>query len=333
MRVSRRRLRASSASTLAVLVIGCITGCIAKASPSDTARSAAGSLATDSSIASAVHASRKRPSDDEIRVPVLVYHSVAQQHPGMTGEQRELDVDPATFRAQMDYLARERHPVVSFAGLIDALMGRGKLPPDAVVITFDDGWKDQFTDAFPILQQHGFTATFFVYTAAISNGSAFMTWDDLRALQQAGMTIGSHSRTHPMLTVRGVPLNAEIDGSREDIMRHLGTAPDFFAYPYGDVDRHVADVVRTAGYLGARGMGDGPANGPSDRYAVKSILATEDMTAFARDIGDAGAAPMHANDMSAIAPSRVCLRARDSARTAGRPGARTRSAGKFECAE
>ena len=316
MRASRvATLVSMLASTLLVLV----TGCAAKASSADTTRSASGTLLS------------ARSSDDEIHVPVLVYHSVAEQHPGQTGEQRELDVQPATFRAQMDYLARTHHPVVSFPRMIDALMGRRELPPGAVVITFDDGWKNQFTDAFPVLARHGFTATFFVYTEAISNGSAFMTWDDLRTLEQAGMTIGSHSRTHPMLTVRGVPLNEEIDGSRQDIMRHLGTAPELFAYPYGDVDRHVADVVRTAGYLAARGMGDGPNNGPSDRYAIKSILATEDMAAFERSLGDSASA--RANDMAGVAPPRVCLRARDSARTAGRPGARTRAAGRFECVE
>jgi peptidoglycan/xylan/chitin deacetylase (PgdA/CDA1 family) len=265
MTALRRRLRDSLACPLVVLVIGCAVS----ASTPDSAR-----------------ATRGRSAGEAIRVPVLVYHSIAQQHPGQTGEQRELDVDPATFRAEMDYLAREHHPVVSFADLIDALVGRATLPPSAVVITFDDGWKNQFTAAFPVLRHYGFTATFFVYTDAISNGSAFMTWDDLRTLEQAGMTIGSHSRSHPMLTVRGVPLNEEIEGSREDIMRHLGTAPEFFAYPYGDVDHHVVDLVRTAGYLGARGMGEGPGNAPSDRYAVKSVLATGNMSAFVREVSD-----------------------------------------------
>lgn len=310
-----------------------VSGCMAKASSSDTTRSAAGSLVIDSLLARPGRASRSRPVDAEVLVPVLVYHSVAQQHAGQTGEQRELDVDSSAFRQQMDLLARGHHTVVSFADLVDALVGRAELPAGAVVITFDDGWKDQFTQAFPILKEHGYTATFFVYTDAISNGPAFMTWDDLRTLQQAGMTIGSHSRTHPMLTVRGVALTEEIDGSRQDIMRHLGTEPEFFAYPYGDWNRHIADVVQTAGYIGARGMGDGPVNKSSDRFAIKSILATEDMQAFARDVGGPDAPQSRTGEMSAIAPSRVCLRARDSARTGGRPGARTSSAGKFECVE
>ena len=114
-------------------------------------------------------------SGDSIRVPILVYHSIAPHHAGQTGEQRELDVDTATFRAQMNYIARLKHPVVPFSAVVDALEGKGKLPDRAVVITFDDGWLDQYEDAFRILKQYGFTATFFVYTSAIGGGPAFMT--------------------------------------------------------------------------------------------------------------------------------------------------------------
>jgi len=225
-------------------------------------------------------------SGDSIRVPILVYHSIAPHHIGQTGEQRELDVDTALFRAQMNYIARFKHPVVPFSTVVDALDGKGKLPDRAVVITFDDGWKDQYEDAFRILKQHGFTATFFVYTSAIGNGPAFMTWDEVREMQRAGMTIGAHSRTHPSLTKAGVSLADEINGSRDDIQRNLGVVPNLFAYPYGDSDARVAAAVRAAGFRAARGMGDGPVNTPANRFALKSVLATDDMTAFERALGD-----------------------------------------------
>ena len=217
---------------------------------------------------------------DSIRVPVLVYHSVARHHAGQTGEQRELDVDTAVFREQMNHLVRDGHPVVSLSALVDALEGRRALPGGAVVITFDDGWQDQFDDAFPILKQHGFTATFFIYTKGIGSGPGFMSWDEVRELQRGGMTIGAHSRTHPVLTRRSVSLTDEIMGSREDIDRNIGAAPDLFAYPYGAWDQHVADAVRAAGFRAARGMGDGPLNTPSNVFAIRSVLATDDMQAF-----------------------------------------------------
>jgi hypothetical protein len=91
-------------------------------------------LVASRSVRSSADATNAR-SGDSTRVPVLVYHSIARHHAGQTGEQREMDVDTAAFRAQMDYLARQKHRVVSFAALIDELNGHGELPAGAVVIT------------------------------------------------------------------------------------------------------------------------------------------------------------------------------------------------------
>jgi peptidoglycan/xylan/chitin deacetylase (PgdA/CDA1 family) len=223
---------------------------------------------------------------DSLRVPILVYHSIAPHHLGQTTDQRELDVDPAVFHAQMSYIAQAKHPVISLSSLVDAIEGRVTLPQRAVVITFDDGWQSQYEDAFRVLKQYGFTATFFVYTGAIGNGPAFMTWDEVEEMQKAGMTIGAHSRTHPELTKKGVSLAKEINGSRDDIQRNLGTTPELFAYPYGDWDDRVAAAVRAAGFRAARGMGDGPLNTHATLYALKSVLTTDDMPAFERALGD-----------------------------------------------
>jgi peptidoglycan/xylan/chitin deacetylase (PgdA/CDA1 family) len=223
---------------------------------------------------------------DSVRVPILVYHSIAPHRPGQTTDQRELDVDPVVFHAQMSYIAQTKHPVIALSSLVDAIEGRATLPPRAVVITFDDGWQSQYEDAFQILKQYHFTATFFVYTKIIGNGPGFMTWDELRQMQQAGMTIGAHSRTHPEMTKKGVSLINEVDGSRDDIQKNLGTTPDLFAYPYGDWDDRVAAAVRAAGFRAARGMGDGPLNTHATLYALKVALTTDDMQAFEKDLGD-----------------------------------------------
>ena len=99
---------------------------------------------------------------DSLRVPILVYHSIAPSHPGQTAEQRLLDVDTAMFRRQMSYLAANRYNVIPLGMLLDALQGGGSLPPRSVVITFDDGWLSQYEHALPVLEQMHFTATFFV---------------------------------------------------------------------------------------------------------------------------------------------------------------------------
>jgi peptidoglycan/xylan/chitin deacetylase (PgdA/CDA1 family) len=216
-------------------------------------------------------------------VPILVYHSVAPTHAGQNREQRLLDVDTAMFRQQMYYLVANRYAVVPLSAVVDALQGRGTLPANAVAITFDDGWLTQFDNALPILEQLHLTATFFIITRQI--GPKFMGVGELKALQRAGMTLASHSRTHPDLTkVSASQLRDEVAGSRQDLQKLLGVTTDLFAYPYGCWNKRVAAVVQGAGYRAARALGDGIANTGADRYALHSVLATDDMAAFERGL-------------------------------------------------
>jgi len=226
---------------------------------------------------------------DSLRVPILVYHSIAPAHPGQSAEQRLLDVDTAMFRRQMSYLAANRYNVIPLGMLLDALQGQGSLPPRSVVITFDDGWLSQCEHALPVLEQLHFTATFFVITLQVGRGSMYMGLDDLKELQRAGMTIASHSRTHPNLTkVSDAQLREEVLGSRKDLQKMLGVTPDLFAYPYGSWNRRVAAAVQAAGYRAARAYPGGAWNDATDRYALHSVLATGDMDAFERALESPG---------------------------------------------
>lgn len=224
------------------------------------------------------------PAADSLRVPILVYHSVMPHHPGQTAEQRVLDVDDSVFAAQMRYLVVNGYHVVSFAALVDALDGCDTLPSRAVVITFDDGWENQYHHAFPILRRFGFTATFFVFTTPIGKDTKLMTWEQLRELQAAGMTIGSHTRTHPILPDYHAALHNEVAMSRADIEQHLGRAPDFFAYPFGAWDSASVAWARTAGYRAARAYRGGAWNAPSDLYHLRAVPVTDNMRAFERAV-------------------------------------------------
>lgn len=187
----------------------------------------------------------------------------------------------------MSYLADHKYNVISLEQLVDALQGHASLPERAVVITFDDGWVSQYRHAFPVLRHFGFTATFFVYTKPIGkDDSLFMNWQQVRELQDAGMTIGSHSRTHPQLTtVDAEKLRDEVENSRKDFQQYLGTEPDLFAYPYGAWNAEAAAAVQAAGYRAARAYPFGPWNSPASLFALRSILVTDDMQAFERALG------------------------------------------------
>ena len=220
-----------------------------------------------------------------VTVPILVYHSIAPTHPGQNREQRLLDVDTTMFRQQMDYLVANKYNVVPLSEVVDAVRGHGTVPPNSVAITFDDGWLSQYEHAAPILEQLHFPATFFVITHQVGQGKLLMGISELKALQQAGMTLASHTQTHPDLTrVSAARLHDEVVGSRQDMQRMFGVTTDLFAYPYGSWNSHVAAVVQGAGYRAARALGGGISNGGADEYALHSVLATDDMAAFQREL-------------------------------------------------
>ncbi len=227
-----------------------------------------------------------RPEPDSVRIPILVYHNIAPHLPGDTPAQVQLDVAPDVFGQQMQYLADQKINVVSFDALIDALRGTGPAPDHAVVLTFDDGWETQFRNAYPVLKQHGFAATFFIYTTPIDHDQGFMTSAQIRELASAGMTIGSHSLTHPQLTrMEPQAMENEVTLSRAKLQQMLGTAPDIFAYPYGAYDDQTIAAVRRAGYRAARELPGGPWNKPSDMFALHSVLVTDNMNDFKRAVG------------------------------------------------
>jgi len=193
------------------------------------------------------------PAPQSVEVPILVYHHVV---PGRSAS--VLFVPPDTFEQQLKYLQDNGYRSISFDDLADCLEYGTPLPERPVILSFDDGWENQFTYAFPLLQKYGFTGTFYVVTGYLDHQN-FMTVDQLKTMIAAGMTIGDHSRTHPALPSIGNPqrLKDEIAGSKSWLEERLGVAIDTFAYPYGSYTAAVAAAVKAAGYRTARTVDDG----------------------------------------------------------------------------
>jgi peptidoglycan/xylan/chitin deacetylase (PgdA/CDA1 family) len=193
------------------------------------------------------------PAPRAVEIPILVYHHVV---PGRSAS--VLFVPPETFEQQLKYLQDNGYRAISFGDLADCLEYGAPLPERPVILSFDDGWENQFTYAFPLLRKYGFTATFYVVTGYLDHQN-FMTVDQLKTMIAAGMTIGDHSRTHPALPSIGNSqrLKDEIAGSKSWLEERLGVAIDTFAYPYGSYTAAVAATVKAAGYRTARTVDDG----------------------------------------------------------------------------
>ena len=201
-----------------------------------------------------------------LKVPILMYHLVDFSPPPAGRWAAGLTVSTADFTAQMEYLARNGFQTVTLEDIYTAMAGGRALPPKPVAITFDDGYMDNYSVAFPILQAHGFVATFFVITGYVGN-QACVTWEDLRAMQADGMAIESHTVDHKDLrSVDPQQLKAELAGSRETIAFHLGRTPLVLCYPSGKYDGKVIDAVQAAGYLMAVTTRPGTQLDPVSRY-------------------------------------------------------------------
>ncbi len=217
---------------------------------------------------------------------ILVYHHITPHLPGEDGATRAMTVAPAAFARQMQHLHDASYVVVSFAAVVDCLTKGESLPAHAVVITIDDGWESPYVYALPVLDKLGFTATFFVVTNMISeDGKDLLSWKQVLDLDRRGMTIGSHSRSHPNLTVLGdTRLKDELVGSKSALEKRLMHSVRFFAYPYGNVNARVIAATRAAGYDAARGTIDGVEQHATDLFQLKVVYVTDDFAAFARGV-------------------------------------------------
>lgn len=219
---------------------------------------------------------------DSLRVPILVYHNIQPASEAGGIRAADLTMRPEVFAAQMQYLKDHGIAVVSLGALVDALQGKGTLPPRAVVITFDDGRANQLVHAVPVLRKHGFVATFFPFTHAMDRNPRYLSSAQLRELQQAGHTIGSHTDLHVRVDKVRDPkvLDKEVRGSRERLRTKVGSEAAFFAYPWGAISATADSAVRAAGYRAAR-LYDGKAwNGARDIMRLHAVAMTEHMKRF-----------------------------------------------------
>lgn len=186
------------------------------------------------------------------QVPVLMYHRIADPDPG--APYPGLYVSPASFDAQMHALHDAGWRTIT-AGQLGAAMAANKsVPVRTFVVMFDDGYKDNFTAAFPILQRYGFVATFSVVA---KGGSSMMTSADLAALVAAGMEVGNHTLDHKNVSrIVGAPLITQIEGGAARIESRLAAegvsyAPKTFVYPSGHVGPAAVALLQKDGYTDA----------------------------------------------------------------------------------
>jgi peptidoglycan/xylan/chitin deacetylase (PgdA/CDA1 family) len=186
-------------------------------------------------------------------VPILMYHYISIPPAGADAVRRDLSVSPQVFAEQLQYLKDNGYQSISLDDLNRHLQLGDPLPEKPIILTFDDGYRDNYEFAFPLLVKYGFTGAFFLVTEPIDKGDdAYLTWPQVALMSRMGMDMEPHSYTHPDLS--GQPLDYvvwQVIGSKEAIEERTGKTCRFFAYPSGQYDQQVVDVLRSAYFWGA----------------------------------------------------------------------------------
>lgn len=203
-------------------------------------------------------------------VPILMYHSV---NPVSDKERNRLIVPADVFERQMRFLKEHHYNVVSLDSLIPFLEAKKKVPSKTVAITFDDGYKDNYTYAFPVLKKYQLPATVFIIVREVGRSQGDrLSWGQIKEMQDSGLVnIGSHAiGPDPLYKMKTEgELRRQIFDSKKILEDELGREVSAFSYPEGMFDQHMRELVKEAGYKMAVATKPGKEYANDDLFALK----------------------------------------------------------------
>jgi peptidoglycan/xylan/chitin deacetylase (PgdA/CDA1 family) len=189
-------------------------------------------------------------STRSVQTPILMYHYLSVPPPDANLYRLDLSVPPDLFEQHLIRMQTEGYTTISLYELLAHLTQGAPLPDKPVILTFDDGYRDNYEHAFPLLRQYGMKATFFVVTDFIDEQRPeYLTWGMVRKMYAAGMSIESHGRNHVSLRGKDADyLVWQALGSLETIQAAIGVRPRFVSYPAGEYDQLTIDIFRSANF-------------------------------------------------------------------------------------
>lgn len=208
-----------------------------------------------------------------LNVPILVHHYVEVVTDERDFIRKSLSIRPDYFERQIKYLLDIGYTFISLDEVSNALSFNRTLPDKAVVLTFDDGYRDFYTDAFPILQKYGVKSINYIVPAFIGKDQNYLDADQIKEMIATGLLeIGAHTMSHSDLpSLSDEDLFREISGSKKYLEDNFGVSVNHFAYPWGISNEKVARVVEEAGYLSGVGIQKGVVSEDSDPYFLPRL--------------------------------------------------------------
>ncbi|MCH2540850.1 MAG: polysaccharide deacetylase family protein [Alphaproteobacteria bacterium] len=176
----------------------------------------------------------------ENSIAVFVYHRFGENNYPST------NIRMPQFKKHLDELIKNNYNVVSIETIIDALQNNKNLPEKTVAITIDDAFFSIYKKAWPILKEKKLPFTIFVSTGPVnSNSKNYMNWEQLKEMNNRGVTIGHHTKNHfHLVGKKKETIISEIEEASDDFLKNLGYVPDIFAYPYGEYSSEIKEITK-----------------------------------------------------------------------------------------
>jgi len=202
---------------------------------------------------------------------ILMYHSVCPN----PAPKNLLAVSVSSFERQMRFLKERRYNVITIESLADLIRQKKKIPPKSIAITFDDGYKDNYTYAFPILKKYKLPATIFIITNEVGrpDGSR-LNWEEILAMRDSGLiSFGSHCLgPEPLTKIKSQEeVKRQIFASKAVLEEKLGRKVNIFSYPEGRFNAIIKQLVIDAGYQAAVATNPGKRFPSDDIFALKRL--------------------------------------------------------------
>lgn len=193
------------------------------------------------------------PQGETVDIPILMYHHLKYREPDASELLKTWSVAPDQFMAQLDYMRAQGFHTITFKQLIEFFDEGVPLPTKPILLTFDDGWLDHYTVAFPELEKRGMVGNFFVVTQyADVGGELLLNWDQVLEMDRAGHEIGGHTISHADLTsVNLDEMQRQLGGAKAHMEDKLGHPTFALAYPFGAFNSRVIAETEAAGYRAA----------------------------------------------------------------------------------
>jgi len=214
------------------------------------------------------------------RITILMYHMISEP---LSERESRYTCAPSKFRSHIKQLVENGTHFVSLEDIARHLIDDLPLPNSSVAITFDDGFMDNYENAFPILKEYGVPATIFLTTGMIDQSNIWMTNDDfperkmltwpvIKEMNNAGINFGSHTVSHPKLPELSTDdIRDQLKTSRHTIEEKLGKDVKYIAYPHGLYNEEVQQLSQETGYTMACSTRSGFNNKGEDLFALRRL--------------------------------------------------------------